>query len=348
MLEIPVLRSIKTIVQIAVIPALVVPGGTRGGDSGLTTSQGLGLPSFSGSSSLSLGSFSGSSGGFSSGGLFADAGQQTAQGKVTPGNPTFAAGSAFAGSIHLVTAEQQYSMNNVQLNATERAKVGAMNYYSIGTGAAPTGQVVTDAQTGTSPTPTTMSVTRFDAHVVKLDQYGVPDPATDSAGLSSNIGITGLAGAEPTGPAVVGTAPLVDERANFNRNATFALGEFRVSVGADGTPTFSVRRSDQDRLIVKDLNGNDAEDLVTPNTDVTFEDTVDARFLPQSPTVKTPVADAALNSRGTTYSELNFMRRSAFTNVVADTLQDYSRRTGQTRFVVDGKIVDISGYQPGH
>ncbi len=65
----------------------------------------------------------------------------------------------------------------------------------------------------------------------------------------------------PTGPAVVGTAPLVDERAVLNGAASFALGEFRVSVGNNGAISFAVRRSDQDRLIVKDINGNDANDV---------------------------------------------------------------------------------------
>ncbi len=48
------------------------------------------------------------------------------------------------------------------------------------------------------------------------------------------------------------------------------------------------------------------------------------------------------------------MRRAALTTVVADTLKDYSNRTGQTRFVITDtingspvqKIIDISGYRP--
>ena len=155
--------------------------------------------------------------------------------------------------------------------------------------------------------------------------------------------MTGLIGANPTGPTVIGDTPLVDERAQLNSGATFALGEFLVTSDGGNGITFTIRRSDQDRLIVKDSGGNDANDLVQPNTDVTFVDDADPRFLPQSPTVKVP--DSVANT-GVGVQELNFMRRAAFTTLVADQLQDFSRRTGQTRFVVDGKIIDISGFQP--
>lgn len=319
-----------------------------GGNAQASASRGGTGTSFTGNSSLGLGSVSGSSGAFSSGGLFADANQQTFQGQVVAGDPRFAAGSPFPGAIHLVTAENNVQMTDVALTSAERGAIGAQNFYSIGTGPAPAGQVITDAFTASNATPKTLVLPQFDAHTVKLEQYGVPDASNPaSGGLSSNIGITGLVGATPSGPAIIGTAPLVDERARINGNATFALGEFRVSTDAGGGIAFGIRRSDQDRKIVKDSNGNDANDQVTTNADVTYVDAVDGRFLPNSPTVKRPISDgSALTGQSLKYSELTPVRKAALTTIMADTLKDYSNRTGQTRFVVDGKIVDISGYKP--
>ncbi|WP_442509311.1 hypothetical protein SH528x_000877 [Novipirellula sp. SH528] len=329
------------------------PAGTRGGfDEGGNAEMGIGASTntFAGSSSLSLGSLSSATGTFASGGIFGDANQQTVQGRVDydikPLSETgpFTEGDPFPGAIHLVTAENRLPFSGVQLSATEFSTLftgAADKFYSIGTGAAPSGQVLTNFFTGTGATPTVIDIPGFNAHLIELDQYAIPDPAQGA--LDSNIGLTGLVGANPTGPTVVGDTPLVDERAQLNSGATFALGEFLVTSDGGNGITFTIRRSDQDRLIVKDSGGNDANDLVQPNTDVTFDDAVDSRFLPQSPTVKVPESVA---NTGVGVQELNFMRRAAFTTLVADQLQDFSRRTGQTRFVVDGKIIDISGFQP--
>ncbi len=327
---------------------------TRGAaDDGLGEEDRIGAfnSPFGGSSSLSLGSLASSTGSFFSGGLFGDANQQTFQGRVDGNIGPFPDGSPFPGGIHLVTAETQYPFSTVQLTASESAKLfasGTSKYFAIGTGALPTGQVLTNFFTGTGAVPTVIDVPQFDAHLIYLDQYNIPDAAQGA--LNSNIGLTGLIGPTPTGPTVIGTTPLADDqRAKLNPGATFALGEFLVTntnPGGPGGPdvlTFTVRRSDQDRLIVKDPGGNDAQDLVTPNTDVTFVDAVDPRFLPQSPTVKVP---ASVANTGTSINEVDRLRRAAFTTLVADQLQDYSRRTGQTRFVVDGKIIDISGFRP--
>lgn len=338
---------------------LRVQSQTRGGGNVQTTgSKGGTGTSFTGNSSLGLGSFSGSSGAFSSGGLFADANQQTFQGQVvdffpgqpvTPGDPRYPAGSTFPGAIHLVTAENNVTLKNVTLNSTERAAIGSQNFYSVGIGQAPMSQVVTDAFTASNSPPKTLEIPQFNAHTVKLEQYGIPEASNpQNGGLNSNIGITGLVGQTPSGPVIIGTAPLVDERAKLNGNATFALGEFRVSTDANGGIAFGIRRSDQDRLIVKDANGNDANDQVKTNTDVNYVDAVDARFLPNAPSVKRPISDkTALTGQSLIYSELSPVRKAALTTIMADTLKDYSNRTGQTRFVIDGnKIIDISGYKP--
>ena len=108
--------------------------------------------------------------------------------------------------------------------------------------------------------------------------------------------------------------------------------------------SLGIRRSDQDRTIVKDPGADDAQDKVTTNPDVDFVDTVDPRFLPAAPTVKIPKADG-FSKAGTGFSQLNNVRRAAVTTVMANQLHDYAKRTNNTRFVVDGKIVDISGYR---
>ena len=46
-----------------------------------------------------------------------------------------------------------------------------------------------------------------------------------------------------------------------------------------------------------------------------------------------------------TFRKLGFLRKAAVTTLMADQLRGYARRTGQTRFVVDGKILDITGYK---
>ncbi len=330
------------------------PAGTRGGfDDGGNAEMGIGASTntFAGSSSLSLGSLSSATGFFASGGINGDANQQTFQGQVDfdikpdVEKAQFDKSTAFPGAIHLITAETRLPFENVQLSATETSTLfpaTLMNkYFSIGTGAAPTGQVVTNLFTGASTSTKPIAIPGFDAHLIELDQYNIPDPVQANGSIVT--GLTGFVGANPTSPIVIGDTPLVDERANFNQGATFALGEFLVASDGGSGITFTIRRSDQDRLIVKDAGGNDANDLVQPNPDAKFVDTTDPRFLPQSPTVK---AGNSLSQTGTGVNELNFLRRAALTTLVADQLQDYSRRTGQTRFVVDGKIIDISGFQP--
>jgi hypothetical protein len=44
------------------------------------------------------------------------------------------------------------------------------------------------------------------------------------------------------------------------------------------------------------------------------------------------------------YATSDNLRRAAFTTLTAEKLSGYANRTGQTRFVIDGKIVDITGY----
>lgn len=321
-------------------------GSTR---SGLANQLFQGSGGAAGSSTLSIGSVSGSSATPSSGGLFADANQQTFEGKLQVAHSNNAANAPFAGNIHLVTGQVANRFDSVQLSASEIASVFPTNdpqYYSIGLGAAPTSQVLTDVGTATDPIPTTLNIAQFDAHLIRFDQYGIPvDAAVDNtAAIENNVGITGFVGSVPSAPTVIGATPLSDNRDTLNPGLTFALGEF--SVRQDGnTLSINVRRSDQDRLIVKDPDLNDANDEVTANQQIaTYDDVADARFLPQAPSVKVPSANS-YNTAPLRYSQLDRLRQAGFTTLTADRLYEYASRTGQTRFVVDGKIVDISGYK---
>ncbi len=328
-------------------PAPAPPAGEAVATTSARTNQNVGFPG-----GFGLGPFSGTTSTGASGADFADANQQTNQGRLTQPYQGLNAGDPFPGNIHLVTSESRYSFNNVELTPQEQQRLfpnGPTAYYSIGVGPPPTGQVDTDFVTGTDPNPTVIPVRGFDAYVVRLDQYGIPDPTLDpQAGLDNNIGIAGLVGETPEAPEIRGAAPLIDQRAVINDRATFALGEFRIDQ-ENGRLRLSIRRSDQDRRIVKDPNGNDANDLVTVNPDVSeFLDVPDPRFQPQAPTVRVP-APGAFSNRGTQFSTLDLTRRAAVTTLMADQFYDYARRTGQTRFVLEDaggvRILDISGYR---
>lgn len=308
--------------------------------------------STTGSAIASISGFSASPGATASAGLFADADQATDIGRIVAFPPPgLAIGDPFPGNIHLVSGESRYVLPNVSLTASEKDAIfttpdDSPVYYSIGLGDLPTSQVSTDFRTASGATPEAVKIPRFDAYVVRFEEFGVTDPALDpTQAEQSPVGILGLLGVDPTAPTVTGATPLLDERARINEGATFALGEFRLRLNDDNQFELAVRRSDQDRIIVKDPAENDANDQVVPNPDVgNFVDVADSRFPPETPTVKVPVV-GSYDSSPTRYSQLNVLRRAAATTIVADQLHDFARRTGQTRFVVDGKIVDISGYR---
>ena len=99
---------------------------------------------------------------------------------------------------------------------------------------------------------------------------------------------------------------------------------------------------------VKDPGGNDANDQVTTNLQVAgFAAVVDNDFFPSNDSVFIPDRSrgADLLTNRPSFGNLNFLRKAAATTLMADQLFDFAQRTGQTRFVVDGKILDISGYQ---
>lgn len=319
-------------------------------------------PTF-GSLGGTFGGLSASYGGSASGGLFADANQLTFEGMLADrdlelidlnGDPTTTP-VAFPGNIHLFTRESRYDLG-IHLNSDEQDAIFRSTtdpvYYSIAN-EKPTTQVFTDVLTATDPTPRFLEVPGTGKYVVKVTQFGLTDAGIDPVGaLNNNIGVTGLLGENPTSPAVFNADPMLDDRETLNETATFALGEFRLSLNGDSVD-FAVRQSDQDRLIVKDPGGDDALDKVVVNPtlmpiDENFTLEPDSRFLPAVPEVYKPNPEPvdlnAVDER-TRFRNLDPVRRAAATTVLADELFDFATRTGQTRFVVDGRVIDISGYQ---
>jgi hypothetical protein len=293
---------------------------------------------------LALGSVSLSTSAGGAGGLFTDANQATNAGMLTTAGAGLAAGANFPGNIHPVTSETIHSLNDVSVVFSDGFPL-FRQFWSIGIGTPPTSQVTTGINTGTGVTPETVVVPQFDAYIVRLNQYGLTDPASTAAAGDTSVSISGLVGVNPQNPNIQGATALLDERAEINKGLTFALGELAVDLNGS-TPQLVVRRSDQDRMIVKDPGGNDANDQVTVNTQVTsFIDEADPLFFPSNPTVKVPGRGADLLTNRPTFSTLDPLRKAAATTLMADQLFEFSRRTGQTRFVIDGKILDISGYK---
>ena len=293
---------------------------------------------------LALGNVSLSTAAGGAGGLFTDANQATNAGMLTTAGAGLAAGANFPGNIHPVTSETIHSFTDVSVVFSDGFPL-FRQFWSIGIGTPPTSQVTTGVNTGTSVTPDAVAIPQFGAYIVRLDQYGLTDPASASSSVDTSVSVSGLVGANPQNPNIQGATPLLDDRAEINNRLTFALGELAVDLNGT-TPQLVVRRSDQDRRIVKDPGGNDANDQVTVNTQVTeFVDKADPLFFPSNPTVKVPGRSADLLTNQPSFRTLDPLRKAAATTLMADQLFEYARRTGQTRFVIDGKILDISGYQ---
>ena len=290
---------------------------------------------------LALGNVSGSSSVGASGAIFSDAQQDSL-------NPLF------PGNIHLVTAQTGYTLKDVSLRPAD-AYPATLQYWSIGLGKPPTSQVVTTFNTGSAPSPVTIPIPHFNAYLVHFPaaDYGVPDPANARTAPRTS-GISGLLGAVPVAPQVVNATPLTDPRAVFNHGATFALGEFVLNRQGDH-PVVDLRRSDQDRQIIPSSLGS-TSDKVTPNPQVNFVKVSDAKFFPQFPQgvyvpVQDPTGPVPALKDAPTYTNLDLLRKGAATTLLADNLNAYARRTGQTRFVLRDpsghqSIVDITGYRP--
>ena len=299
-------------------------------------------PSASSSISLALGVSTAAGGVGTSSGNFTDAQQDslTTQTVAVPGNPML----PLAGNIHIVGAQNQYTLSDVRLNARERFPL-TREYWSIGLGASPTSQVVTTFRTASDAIPQTIRIPRTDGYLIRFPQsnYGIRDPAIGSVSTASS-GISGLVGPVPIAPQVSGATPLVDSTAIFNDRATFAIGEFALQRTGKDQPQIDIRRGDQDRRIIKSPDGNDQKDQVTLNPQVKFVASRDAKFFPELPAVSTPRSNNPLGNKPS-YAKLTPLEKAGATTLLADQLGDYSRRTGRTRFVLGGRVVDITGYR---
>ena len=275
--------------------------------------------------------FSGASGAFSS----AFSSGQPGDAQQDSFNP------AFPGNIHLITTVNQYNLNGVHLSAKDALFPSQLSYYSIGVGTPPTKPVTTSFLTGTSGTPITIPIPHFNAYLINLNQYAIPDPALATLNTKAVTGISGLIGANPTAPVIQNATPLTDPRAVFNNRATFALGEFALNrTGKNhNIPVIDLRRSDQDRQIIPI---SATKDQVTPNPDVSFVAQPDAKFFPAFKQVYVPVPGTFHFAPNV--NNLDLVRKAALTTLLASTLLEYSHQTGQTQFAIGGKVYDITGY----
>ena len=284
-------------------------------DSTATNTQSTGLSGIN----LSLGTSFLSSATGSAGGAFTDANQDSLSGKLMPSFGDLSAGSAFPGTIHLITGQTSYSFDDVALIPAD-AFPATTQFWSIGDGALPTGQVVTNFLTGTRVDPKPIRIPQFNNYIIHLDQFHAIDSANPATAQSTGVGISGLIGEKPISPDIRGATPHKDQRAQINKLATFALGEFSVRQ-EDGNPVLSMRRSDQDRRIIKDSNGNDDKDMITANPDVRmFVQAPDPRFLPQNPAVFVPSRGPDALRNLPRYRNEKLLRQAAFTVLTAHQL----------------------------
>jgi hypothetical protein len=182
-------------------------------------------------------------------------------------------------------------------------------------------------------------------YLIKWDSVNV-DPSDSSSGIISTfsdntIGVTQLdVPLSSIDVSKVSVSPYVASGDTaLDNNATFAFGQFTVQYGStDGELTFAVRQADIERISTPGGSESDPREVVL-NENVDY--------------VSSPSGDSsggkrlfgeALRSQAS-LRRLDRTQKAAFTTLMAETLHDFAARTGQTRFVVDGKIIDISGYR---
>ena len=293
-------------------------------------------PASTASISLTLGNISASSSAASSGAFNSDAQQDSIN-------------LSFPGNIHLVTGQTSYTLYNVHLLAKDMFPTDNQ-LWSVGLGPLPKGQVVTNLGSGTDLNPAVIRVPHTREYLIRLDQVRYKDAVSNSSTNSSfnAIGLTGFTGAQPSSPQINGATPLTDPSAILNNRLTFALGEFGLAT-AGHHPVLNVRSSDQDRKIVLSPDGNPQGDVITPNPNVNFTNAKDFKFFPNLQSVKVPVDNTAKTPtviHPPTYRHLTLLQKAAATTLLAQALYPYTQRTGQYRFVINGQIVDVSGYRP--
>ena len=94
------------------------------------------------------------------------------------------------------------------------------------------------------------------------------------------------------------------------------------------------------------MPGTGPADPVTPNPQIfpRYANVPDPKFFPEFPNgVKVPQQGGF--QPAPTLAQLDLLRKAAVTTLLADKLLDFSHRTGQTLFVVDGQIINTAGYR---
>lgn len=274
--------------------------------------------------------------------------------------------------IHIVTAENVFTINNSDAKPTDLSSA----YFSVATDPTNFRPTYDHITPGSSP-----GIGRADAkpiavpgtnlHVVSWGNLAnvpdgvanqdpalgpsVLDPGFDPNGalLGQELGgVAGSLGGDP--PGVVPNGGSANDLPRFNpdfglvnigsgetdggsinQKLTYLFGAFRFSRNDDGGIEVATRASDQDRQFEDFFGGfgvdpNDDVDFARVETDSAFN-----RFFP-----------FRYNRTPTAIRDLDAAHRSALTVMAGEALQTYARRTGQTRFVIDGQLIDITGYRP--
>lgn len=142
-------------------------------------------------------------------------------------------------------------------------------------------------------------------------------PAADFTAEQNNLGLSTVIPNKIITDAVQpadDVLPLLDLDENGNTtDANFGQGEIVLGRNANGEVTVGLRSASNDRTFAS----------LDPNR----VDVLD----------RNGVTETVQSDR---------IRKAAIQTLMADQLQEFSQRTGQTRFVLDGQLIDISGYQP--
>lgn len=305
------------------------------------------------------------------GGLTADFNQRTDNGKLTvigngvdeavvrqvdPAGPdqNLIAGGVFKGSIQFVTSENR-TINDVGLEND----LPSPQFWSIANFTSNNADdydlIVSDAgNTFSNP-----AIEAVDGSVIRLSdgralvrydasEIANADPVSGNsnpAGLIAGNSDSGsLAGSNPSDSYNLSVATFTPDSSDsdvLNDRLTYVLGQV-VLREDNGNLIVGIRRSDQDRLI--DFNMAPNVDEVSANNDVIYRRATPEDLSNQvfgEPQAGDIVPDSF--NRPVSLSNLGANSREAITQIMASGLSGFAQRTGQTRFVVDGQIIDIAG-----
>lgn len=246
--------------------------------------------------------------------------------------------SAFPTSVS--TVQTEYNLQGVSLNPNDNfasnpdtlVTTAGNAYWSISLGAAPTQQVSAGANgfypaanpqsaTQSDPVPVTLTIPHFNASVVQMHFQNVQfdwtgtQPVVDAAqGFDPTISTSGAV-------ASTGTAPTVP-------NPAFPTLPPGQPIVTNATP-------------VPDNQGARAPTANFGFGDIRLRRVGNLAFF----SVRRSDVNTSVPGAVPTYGSLDLLHKAAVTTVLADQLYSVSQRTGATRFVIDGQIIDITGYR---